>query len=289
MNNNGYKGLRDEKFEIYQKLKIKADKIKNDIGRIKRRDHLEIKNLLQDNEEKFQQKTYDQFKLKQIIKENLLDLKNRNFLSENNKYEDFINEEININDYINTNNKESLNESKFNESIKIIEPSPTCLEELSQLEMSALNKAKELESQINLINQRRMQLVIKDFREKLLEENQLELNKFESNLLSEYKAVLQNLHNEHSEKLENINILQSKLNQLQDYIKEINQELREEKIELNSAFEKYLTTVDHEKNLALEKYKSDMNNFVENRVEEFRNHLRAKIISNDFILKKEEN
>lgn len=297
MNINNFKDLKDDKFEIHQLLKIKADKIKNDIGRVKTSHYFENKNFLEHNEQIFPQNTeniqnkYDHFKLKHIIKENLIELKNQNFLSEKNKYEDFINDNLNIKDYIYKNYQKSLplEESIISESIKLIEPSQTCLDELSQLELCAFNKAKELESQINLINKRRMQIVIKDFREKLWEENQIEFRNFESNLHSEYKAALENLHNEHSEKIDNINMLQTKLNQLQDYIKEINQELKEEKIEINSAFEKYLTTIDHEKNLALEKYKSDMNNYLENRVDEFRNHLQKKIISNDFNLKNDKN
>jgi hypothetical protein len=92
-------------------------------------------------------------------------------------------------------------------------------------------------------------------------------------LQDEYKSTLNKINDEHSKQLSSINSLQNKLNDYIMLIKTISEELRDQKIELNSNFEKYLNNMENEKKITIEKYKSDMNTFIENRVKIFKKYL----------------
>lgn len=133
----------------------------------------------------------------------------------------------------------------------------------------------KIENQIKFINSKRIDYIVKEFREKLIEDSQTEFKNFLDILHDEYKSALTKINDDHSQKLNSIYKLQNKIEELQSTLKVISQDLKDEKIELTSTFEKYLTHMEKEMNNSIEKYKSDMNSFIDNRVRIFRKHLES--------------
>lgn len=91
-------------------------------------------------------KEYDYYKLKNIIKENLVDIK-KNSLFNKEKYDCLLNEnDLDIDTYLNQ-NKNKINESLESEGKDknlLKESRGVNIEEINQLEMNAIHKAKEL-------------------------------------------------------------------------------------------------------------------------------------------------
>ena len=184
--------------KIYQKLKSKADSIKNEFN--------DIKNKIN---------KYDHFKLKHIIKENLIELKNNNFLSDKNKFDDFINEEQHVRD------DDLIYQSVVESKIDINNNESNCFDELNELELIAINQAKELESQINVINNKRVKLIVKDFKVKLIEEEEIvqkqveEDDKYLSNMQNEKDIALETYKFDQNKFIENrVNIFKKHLDSI---------------------------------------------------------------------------
>jgi hypothetical protein len=120
----------NEKDEIIDKLHLKVVSIKNELDEIR----------------SYKIKKYDYFKLKNIIKENLQEEKNKkDFLFKdksynNDVYDVFLNEKININSY-------SKNIEESNDYPNVLEfnnDNTIDIDEINRLEINAINKAKEL-------------------------------------------------------------------------------------------------------------------------------------------------
>ena len=243
--------------------------------------------------EKFNE--YDSYKIKHIIRENLKE-QNKIFPEINrNKFENFINDKIDIESYLLDKEKKevflqsqnfSLENSDSIMSNEIYHANPFSIanskknnhiEEINQLELDAMNKAKELDYQIREINTKRIELIIKDFKEKLIEESKEEFEFFYKNLQDEFKIALMKINEAQSTQFDQINELQNQINDYSDMLKSISHDLKEQKVLLNSNLEKYLDKMEKEKNATVEKYKSDMNNFIHNRVKIFENYLKGQM------------
>ncbi len=130
-----------------------------------------------------------------------------------------------------------------------------------------------IENQIKEINKKRIELVIKDFKEKLIEEGKDEFEIFYRNFQNEFKMTILKMNETHSNQIKKIYEMQNRIEDYSAMLKSISDELKEQKILLNSNFEKYLDQIEKEKNITVENYKSDMNDYIRNRVKVFENYL----------------
>jgi len=133
-----------------------------------------------------------------------------------------------------------------------------------------------IENQIKEINKKRIELVIKDFKEKLIEEGKEEFENFYKNLQNEFKMTILKMNETHSNQINKIYEMQNKIEDYAEMLKSISEELKQQKILLNSNFEKYLDQIEKEKNMTVENYKSDMNEYIRNRVKVFENYLNSQ-------------
>ena len=122
-----------------------------------------------------------------------------------------------------------------------------------------------------------MNLIIKEFKESLTEESNNDLKNFYKLLNEEYKETIVELDKNRNNKLSSINELQDKINGSIDFLRKLSEDLKVERIELNASYESYLYSLDQEKKNALNNYKIDQNNFIENRVKIFRQHLEEQM------------
>ncbi len=76
-------------------------------------------------------------------------------------------------------------------------------------------------------------------------------------------------------KIQSIDKLQNKITELSNLLKIISEDLKDQKLDANANFEKYITYMEKEKNNCIDKYKSDMNNFIEARDKIFRKNLES--------------
>ena len=121
--------MHNERNEIINNLALKVESLKNELGDVR----------------SYKNKKYDYFKLKNIIKENLQDEQDKkSFLysdkRQNDIYDDFVKEKININDYLNA--IEDIHKANYSPDQANYN---TCdIDEINRLEINAINKAKEL-------------------------------------------------------------------------------------------------------------------------------------------------
>jgi hypothetical protein len=258
--------MNNDKF--YEKLKQKVELIKTE--------HFQMQS----------DKKYDYFNIKNIVNENIKDMyKNKNkILLKNEKYENYLKCEDNNDNNIDDENDFELDTNSIIQE-KIVDPK---IEEINNLEKLAINKAKELgkciyshyrslENQINNINQKRVELILKEFRSKLDEDKTEEYENFKKTVELEYKSTTGKILTEHQSKLNSINSLQNKIDEIITYCEAISNSLKDDRINLNSHKEKYLATLELEKNNCLDKYKFDSINYVENRVNAFKNYLNNQL------------
>ena len=130
-----------------------------------------------------------------------------------------------------------------------------------------------IENQIKEINKKRIELIIKEFKEKLIEEGKEEFENFYQNLQNEFKMTILKMNETHSNQINKIYEMQNRIEDYAEMLKSISEDLKQQKIILNSNFEKYLDQIEKEKNFTVENYKSDMNEYIRNRVKVFENYL----------------
>ncbi len=219
---------------------------------LKYKKQMEINDNIQSDKSK--NSNYDYYKLKNIIKSNL---EEKNI---NNKYKDYLKDDEKV---VENRHKEELGE-------KTIKPG---IEEINQMELQVLEKTKEIEEQIKEINRKRLEFVINEFKNKLIEISKKDEEAFEENLNKEFKLTLNQLEEQKNIRLNRIKNLQEKLNETILFCKKISEDLKSKKIEIKSDFDCYVDFLSQEKNEAIKKYENDMLKYIEKRVSVFKTHL----------------
>ena len=299
--------------DVYADLMSKAEKIKiksNTKLKEEKYDYFKIKNIIKENlkehvkENPYQKERYSDY-LKDDEEElsnkhekeiefendylNNKELSNKNnynkkeYNDENNKkynneFESIIYNTNNTKKTrnINNSNNQDVNDKNINRNI-LKDSTDERVSEINNMEINLLNQAKALENQISDINKKRMNLIIKEFRDSLSEESNEDLKNFYKLLNTEYNETITELDKNKTSKLNSINDLHSKINDSIDYLRRLSEELKVERIDLNASYEAYLYSLDQEKKNALNNYKIDQNNFIENRVKIFRQHLEEQM------------
>jgi hypothetical protein len=240
------------------------------------------------------EKDYMFFKMKNIIHENLANMhEGDKFLNKLKgkeesfqKYLDIGKDDTKLENFLakEENNTKNILEDKlfYDEKRKNInESSDESIKEINQLELNALGKARELEHQVNALNRKRVEFIVKEFKEKLIEESLKDYKNFQSILTTQYNTTLTEINEKHLIKINQINKLNEQVNFLMEYCKQLSVELKDEKVDINSKFELYMKYLENEKEKSCEKYIKDMKLFIDNRIKIFKNHLEIQIFNND--------
>lgn len=111
--------------------------------------------------------------------------------------------------------------------------------------------------------------MIKEFENELNKEAEKEFESFANSLNIEFKCTLKELNNQHKEKIDSLNSLNSKINETLDFCKKTLIYIKDQKLNLNAGFESYLDQLEKEKSSILQQYRFDQEVFINNRTKIF--------------------